>query len=83
MVSIQNGEFVPIPFAEMLDPKTGRTRVRRVNPAARRFQIARDYMIRLRRSDLDDLYALSKLSEVVGLKADEFKKEFAHVVAHE
>lgn len=83
MVSIQNGAFVPVPFAEMLDPKTGRTRVRRVNPASKRFEIAKEYMIRLRKSDLDDPYALSKLAEVVGLKADEFKAQFAHVVAHE
>ena len=68
MVSIQNGVFVPMPFAEMLDPKTGRTRVRRVNPASTRFQIAREYMIRLRKSDLKDPYALSKLAEVVGLQ---------------
>jgi 6-phosphofructokinase 1 len=83
MVSIQNGAFVPVPFADMLDPKTGRTRVRRVDPTSRRFEIAREYMIRLRKADLDDPYALSKLADVVGLKADEFKAEFAHAVAHE
>ena len=83
MVSIQNGEFVPVPFSEMLDPKTGRTRVRRVNPASRRFQIARDYMIRLRKFDLDDPYAVSKLADACGLKADEFVQQFGHVVAHE
>jgi ATP-dependent phosphofructokinase / diphosphate-dependent phosphofructokinase len=83
MVSIQDGEFVPIPFSQMIDPKTGRTRVRRVDPASRRFQIARDYMIRLRKSDLDDPYALSKLADCVGLRADEFKQQFAAAVAHE
>lgn len=83
MVSMQNGEFVAIPFSTMLDPKTGRTRVRRVNPKAPRFLIARDFMIRLRKSDLDDPYSLSKLSEVVGLKSTEFHDQFAHVVAHE
>ena len=28
MVSMQGGHFVPIPFGDLLDPKTGRTRVR-------------------------------------------------------
>jgi 6-phosphofructokinase len=83
MVSMQNGQFVPIPFADMIDPKTGRTRVRRVDPRSRRFEIAREYMIRLRRSDFDDPYALSKLADTVGLRADEFRREFEHVTAHE
>ena len=33
MVSMQGGNFVPIPFSEMLDPATGRARVRRVDVA--------------------------------------------------
>src|SRR5207249_6140069 len=31
MVTLQDGHFVPIPFARMLDPETGRTRVRTVD----------------------------------------------------
>jgi 6-phosphofructokinase len=83
MVSIQNGEFVPVPFGNMLDPTTGRTRVRRVDPASRRFQVARDFMIRVRKSDMADPFALSKLADVVGLKAHEFKEQFEHVTVHE
>jgi ATP-dependent phosphofructokinase / diphosphate-dependent phosphofructokinase len=83
MVSIQNGEFVPVPFAEMLDPKTGRTRVRRVNPGAPRFTIARDFMIRLRRADFDDAKLVAKLAAAAGLTPEEFRTQFEHVTAHE
>jgi 6-phosphofructokinase 1 len=83
MVSVQNGKFVPIPFAQMLDPKTGRTRVRRVDPSSDRFNIAREYMIRLRKSDFANAETVAKLAAAAKLSADEFKKEFAGAVAHE
>jgi 6-phosphofructokinase 1 len=83
MVSVQNGRFVPIPFAEMLDPATGRTRVRRVDVSSNRFTIAREYMIRLRKSDFADADAVKKMAAVVKLSAEDFRKQFEHAVAHE
>src|SRR6187401_366453 len=41
MVSMQGGHFIPIPFSEMIDSQTGRTRVRRVNINSTRYAIAR------------------------------------------
>jgi 6-phosphofructokinase 1 len=83
MVSVQNGQFVPIPFAKMLDPKTGRTRVRRVDVASNRFTIARDYMTRLRKSDFASAEAVARLAAVVKLTPDEFRTQFEHTAAHE
>jgi 6-phosphofructokinase 1 len=62
MVSIQGGQFVPIPFAEMIDPTTGRTRVRLVDVHSSRYLIARRYMIRLLRSDFADAEELESLA---------------------
>ena len=36
-----------MPFEELLDPETGRTRVRLVDTEAEHYRVARDYMIRL------------------------------------
>ncbi|HET9312756.1 MAG TPA: diphosphate--fructose-6-phosphate 1-phosphotransferase, partial [Nitrospira sp.] len=47
MVTIQDGRFAPMPFKEMLDPVTGRARVRMVDTESQSYQIARQYMIRL------------------------------------
>src|SRR5438876_1137606 len=41
MVSMQAGEFVPVPFKNMLDPKTGRTKTRLVDIDSTRYHIAR------------------------------------------
>ncbi len=83
MVSVQNGKFVPIPFSQMIDPKTGKTKVRRVDVSSNRFTIARDYMIRLRKSDLADANAVAKMAGVVKLSVEDFRKQFAHAVGHE
>jgi 6-phosphofructokinase 1 len=83
MVSLQGGHFEPIPFARMLDPATGRTRVRMVDLNSTRYGIARRYMIRLRRDDFDHVIELEKYAKIVGLSVDEFRKRFQYVVENE
>ncbi len=76
MVSIQGGRFVPVPFDEMLDPQTGRTRVRLVDISSTSYAIARRYMIRLRRDDFDDPVMLAKLAETAGLTVEQFHERY-------
>jgi 6-phosphofructokinase 1 len=83
MVSIQEGRFVPIPFASMIDPKTGRTRVRTVDTASLRYAVARRYMTRLRRDDFSDPQLLAALGRAAGLDAQAFAQRFAYVVEDE
>jgi 6-phosphofructokinase len=83
VISIQSGTFVPIPFAHMLDAQTGRARIRLVDIRSARYAIARDYMIRLRRSDFDDPHQVAKLASVARLTAEEFRAEFESAVASE
>ena len=42
-----DGRFTPLPFKDMLDPATGRTRVRMVDIESESYKIARAYMARL------------------------------------
>jgi 6-phosphofructokinase 1 len=85
MVSLQGGNFVPIPFAQMLDPQTGRTKVRLVNIHSTRYAIARRYMIRLRRDDFDDPATIAKFGAVCSprIAPDEFRRRFAYLVENE
>jgi 6-phosphofructokinase 1 len=83
MVSIQGGQFVPIPFREMLDPTTGRARVRLVDVHSSRYLIARRYMIRLLRSDFEDPRELESLAQVTGLTPEAFRMQFEYVTASE
>ncbi|MCI0546877.1 MAG: 6-phosphofructokinase [Candidatus Rokubacteria bacterium] len=83
MVTLQGGNFVPIPFARMLDPQTGRTRVRMVDVHSTRYAIARRYMIRLRRDDFEDEAAVARFAAVAHLEPEAFRGQFAYLVEHE
>jgi 6-phosphofructokinase 1 len=83
MISMQGGHFVPVPFSEMIDGATGRTAVRLVNVESTRYAIARRYMIRLRRDDIEDPHEVARLAKTAGLTEDEFRRQFAYLVAAE
>jgi 6-phosphofructokinase 1 len=80
MISLQGGHFVPIPFAQMLDPVTGRARLRLVDVHSTRYAIARRYMIRLRRDDFDDPHELAKFAATCGLSLEDFLREFGSLI---
>ena len=83
MVSMQGGEFVPIPFGQLLDPATGRTRLRYVNIRSTRYAIARRYMIRLRRDDFDDPHEIARFAAVAHLSLEQFRDQFESLVRDE
>jgi len=83
MISMQGGRFVPIPFKDLLDPETGRARVRLVDINSTRYAIARRYMIRLRRDDFQDPQELERLAATAGVSVERFRQEFEYLVSSE
>ena len=83
MISIQAGQFVPIPFERLMDPETGRAKVRLVDINSSRYRIAYRYMLRLRRDDFDDAGELASLAATAGTSAEAFRAEFGYVVEYE
>ncbi len=83
MITIQHGAFHPIPFQEMLDPATGRTRVRLVDINTEHYRIARRYMLRLRRDDFEDPHELENFANTVGLSVEEFRRQFEYLIKDE
>ncbi|HEV8480418.1 MAG TPA: diphosphate--fructose-6-phosphate 1-phosphotransferase [Candidatus Eisenbacteria bacterium] len=83
MVTVQQGKFKPIKFSDMLDPETGKTRVRMVNVDTESYKIARRYMIRLRKDDFDDVKELESLAKTSKLPPAEFRKRFEYIVSSE
>jgi 6-phosphofructokinase 1 len=83
MISLQGGQFVPVPFATLIDPATGKTRVRTVDIHSTRYAIARRYMMRLRRDDFENSQKLARLAQTAGLSPEEFRSRFEYVVEHE
>jgi 6-phosphofructokinase 1 len=83
MVTLVNGRFEPLPFSKMLDPRTGRTRVRLVDVQSEHYRIARQYMVRLNRPDFADRQTLEALARAAKLEPEQFRAQFGHVVEHE
>src|SRR6185295_12412771 len=81
MVAIDQGRLQPMPFGSFTDPKTGRIQVREVDVTTETYHVARKYMIRLEKDDLEDADKLAALARVAAMKPEEFKERYAHVVA--
>jgi 6-phosphofructokinase len=69
IVSMRHGDFRPIPLGDIVDLRTGRARVRRVDVDSDAYRIARAYMVRLERADLDDPRARAALVRASGIDA--------------
>jgi len=83
LISIQRGRFVPVPFAGIMDPVTGRMRVRMVDVTSDRYKIARSYMLRLKPEDLEDRVELAHMAAAANMTPAEFKHRFGYLVANE
>jgi 6-phosphofructokinase 1 len=80
MVTIQAGRLVPIPFGLMIDPRTGRIRVRYVDVESEMYQTLDAYMIRLKPEDLEDPQTLAALARAGKLSEPEFLARFSPLV---
>jgi ATP-dependent phosphofructokinase / diphosphate-dependent phosphofructokinase len=83
LISIQQGLFKPVPFNDIMDPKTGRMRVRMVDVESDRYKIGRAYMLRLKREDFDDPHELEKLARTANLSVEDFRSEFGYLVTND
>ena len=83
MISLQGGNFVPIPFSALLDANSGRPRVRMVDIHSTRYAIARRYMIRLRRDDFEDPHELAKFAATAGVSLQELRDQFEYLIKDE
>jgi 6-phosphofructokinase len=77
LVTIQGGEFEPIPLSKIIDSATGRGRRRAVDVTTESYHVAREYMVRLGARDFADEAWLAALAKAGGLSTHEFRERFA------
>src|SRR5262249_49483166 len=80
IISFVEGRMKPLPFDQMINPKTGRMLPRKVDVEGEGYECSRRYMIRLERSDFDDTERLGKLAGVVSLSPEQFRARFGYLV---
>ena len=79
MVTIQGGRFVPIPFDDLVEPESGKTKVRLVDVASEGFRVARAYMIRLEAEDFAHSAWVDRLADAAHLTPGEFRRRFEYL----
>jgi len=80
IISFIDGRLNPLEFEKMLNPKTGRFNVRKVNVEGESYECALAYMIRLEKSDFEDAAQLAKLSSAASMTSDKFRQRFGYLV---
>jgi 6-phosphofructokinase 1 len=76
MVTIQAGRLVPIPFGLMLDPRTGKIRVRYVDVESEAYQTLHAYMIRLKPDDFENPEMVRAIAKAGNMSEDELVTRF-------
>lgn len=80
LIVVDNGKMCPIPFDQMIDPKTKKTEVRFVDTKSESYQVARSYMVRLEKRDLEDTALLQKMAEEARMSEKEFVDKYGYLV---
>jgi len=79
MVTVQGGRFVPIPFDDLVEPESGKTKVRLVDVSSEGFRVARAYMIRLEAEDFAHSAWVDRLADAAHLTPGEFRRRFEYL----
>ena len=80
MVALRGGSVTPVTLDDLVDSKTGRIAVRLVDTTTEAYEVARKYMIRLEREDLEEP-RLSALAAAADMTAPDFYERFSPAVA--
>jgi len=78
MITFEEGHLRPIPFVELLDYKTGKVKIRKVDITSENYEVGRKYMIRLEKEDFDEGRSRA-LVEVVKMSEEQFRERFFYV----
>lgn len=82
MATLVNGNLRPMLLQDMIDPQTNRTRTRIVDTSSDMYRVARAYMIRLERQDLEDRAMLESLAAEARMTPDGFREHFQRAATH-
>ncbi|MBR6344051.1 MAG: 6-phosphofructokinase [Selenomonadaceae bacterium] len=77
LITIQDNQAVPLRFEDIRDPETGKTMVRKVNIESVHYKIARGFMMRIEKEDLDD----PGLANAFKMEPAEFKERYGYLFA--
>ena len=79
MIVFDEGRLRSVSFVDMVDPATGKTKVRLVDINSETYEVGRKYMIRLEKGDFEGP-KISALANTARLSVKEFRDRFSYLV---
>jgi 6-phosphofructokinase 1 len=76
MITRQAGRIVPVPFADIVDAETGKTRVRQVDVTTDAYRNARALQVRVEPEDCSDPERLAALARAAGLSEADARSRY-------
>jgi 6-phosphofructokinase 1 len=78
MIALYEGRLKAVPFVELTDHRTGKTKLRYVDTSSETYLVGQEYMIKLDERDFEGA-GLKRLADAARMTAAEFKKRFSCV----
>ena len=79
IVTVDKGQLIPVKFGDIIN-SDGRITTREVDVDSDSYQVARKYMIRLERSDFDEIKNVARLALIGNMKTEEFIDKFKYLI---
>ncbi len=79
IVTVDKGQLIPIKFEDIINSE-GRINTREVDVDSDSYQVARQYMIRLERSDFEEIKNVARLALIGNMKTEEFIEKFKYLI---
>ena len=80
MITLREGNLNPVPFEDMIDPTTNRTKIRTMDINSYSYHVARAYMIRLEPEDFEEPASLAALASEAHMTPHQFRQRYESVV---
>lgn len=80
LVCLEDGRLRMLPFDDIQDPESGRIPTRMVDVNSDHYLVAREYMVRLNRRDLENESSLSSLAEAAKMEVGAFVERFRPIL---
>jgi 6-phosphofructokinase 1 len=80
IITLQQGQVVPIRYQDMINQETGRTAVRMVDRNSHRYSTAYKFMTRLKSEHADNDLLFEKLTTLTHLTSKEFKERYGYLM---
>lgn len=83
IITIQQGQMVPILYNDMINPETGRTEVRMVNCDSYQYKTAYQFMTRLKPEHAENELLLQKLADLTQMTPDQLRGRYRDLLNKE